>query len=67
MQGQSRLTLSARCWLQGYFGVSGRDAPHDVNAENPVPETAEASYPRYKEEINMQLSRQGGKQVNSLS
>jgi len=63
VQGQSQLTSSARCWLQGYFGVSGPDAPHDVNAENPVPETAEASYPKYKEEINMQLSRQG-KQAN---
>lgn len=57
MQGQSQLILSAHCWLQGYFGVSGPDAPHDVNAENPVPETAEASYPKCKEEINMQLSR----------
>ena len=47
--------------------VSGPDVPHDVNAENPAPETAEASYPKYKKEINMQLSRQGGKQVNSLS
>lgn len=64
MQGQSQLALSARCWLQGYFGVSDPDAPHDVNAENPVPETIEASYPIYKEEINMQLSSQGGRQTS---
>lgn len=65
MQGQSQPALSARCWLPGYFGVSDPDAPHDVNAENPVPETAEASYPIDKGETNRQLSRQGGRQASN--